>query len=267
MYAGKAAAELWLYEDLQEWPHIVRKVGLALKYYCKSEGRLFESLEDVKGLAANRFEAIVTWCGSRARSPKKTNLGVAFLVLHLWSEAITCLYNSDNLCYDELLWLGEACMKSKDFDGAINLFRRAIDTTFTEFAEVALANAYKAKGDLANAINVLRDAFTKFLSYDSSIPSEGRIPTRLFLTVMNLAELYATTGDHEGRLRSYKLASQRKWWTHQCLEEAFLSVGNTASAKAMCQNLTKEWGTAISSEEDSRSHEKEYVEMGTTTAV
>lgn len=252
-YLGKAAAELWLYEDLP-WMYIPTAVAVSIKYYCCSQGRQLHGIADFKKLAANNFDCISTWIGNRGSvMAVNKNLGVAFFTVGLWTEAITCLQSeikAEGIMEDETigLWkcIGQAYFKKGDYDGAIEAFKKAIEIN-SRNAEVwdHLALAYYNKRDFGGAIK----SFGKSMGNHPSFISYRDITLSQLLY---LGDAYAAIGNHRGEIASFKRATNIDpscWFIWQSLAEAYISAGNKKGLincyrAAVKKNPGEEWAIA-----------------------
>ena len=132
-YVGKAAANVWFYDDIGSFSEIETTFLLALKYYWRREGRILSNVDELRELSSTTFNGIVTWMGGYGQgqgSPKQKNLGVAFAALRQWNESISCyrlsVYTNDD---DPETWeyLGDAYERNGDYGGAIKSYEKAIE--------------------------------------------------------------------------------------------------------------------------------------------
>src|SRR5216117_3190114 len=80
-YIGKAAANVWLYEDMEMFDEACVAFVLALKYY---QQRNSCNNEKITYLSVTRFKGISDWASKLNRKVNERNLGVAYFTLHEW---------------------------------------------------------------------------------------------------------------------------------------------------------------------------------------
>ena len=79
---GKASANVWLYDDIDDFNEVQTAFLLALKYYRKRRNRSSSNIEKLTHLSATGFRDISLWAGEQQRHIKNGSLGVAQFTLH-----------------------------------------------------------------------------------------------------------------------------------------------------------------------------------------
>jgi tetratricopeptide (TPR) repeat protein len=240
-YIGRAAAERWVCDDLPLYD-ASRVFSLALSKYCEKE---YPEIDELSDLRAKGFQPLLAWCGCGNRTLKSKNLGIALLILRNWKEATECLERErESNDIDTTSCIGRAYMQLGDYDSAIRTFQiqydlyvrphsTGLNTGPTRFAAgwtsapwptvpppplpflntgqftitLCLALAYKAKGDIPRAAEVLEIAVNQ-------IPRQ-----RIFL---ELVDCHLSMGNYFKILGFCVQAPEKfrcQWWLLQCLVE------------------------------------------------
>jgi tetratricopeptide (TPR) repeat protein len=246
-YVGKASAELWLYERMRTG-ETIRAFWLAVKHYCKRNGRSIDNFRDLHPLATNEFSCLVAWVDETKpkRVPQALGLAMAFHSLRLWNESTRSLRRvtqSDDPGseLERFTFLGEGCMKLRQYDEAIEAFKVVTDMAQERNKAVdprqwnSLGLAYRAKGDCDNAIMTFEKAVEAGGGREDTPP--------MFLC---LAEMYAAKGDYERQIGAFERAFEvrggapgGKWWVCQYLAEAYKAEGNHVRAKETYQRARR----------------------------
>jgi len=208
---GQWAAKIWLHED-NNWETAKAAFCLALKYYCKKHRHQTDDIEKLQKLAADDFSGISTEFGDPGRPVKRPNLGVGFLVLHLWFDAVQCYQGESNVpCQmgEAYLRLGELCAKDGDFSRAIELFAKASELD-NETAPIMLGAVYQSVGKYCESIKTLENIDTKFR--DPSCTSALHI-------LLHGKACYALSKNIPGEIEEI-LCKYPQWWARQYIEEA-----------------------------------------------
>ena len=222
---GKAAAELWLFGN-HSWESLSEAFRLALKYYCRSQGREIDDFEGLKDIASNNFAAILTWLGYRERQIKNRNLAVGLFVLHLWADVILC-FERETMEDNEWQYLGRSCMKLRDYVMAIEAFKKMDLTKDTEY-NVLLRMAYVSIGDGDEAFKAFR--------------LSGPIPRRS----LHMAEMCSCSTDEQLKIEQCENAVRENpydWVAWQLLTEALFKPAEVVKAyeRAVKSNPGQEW--------------------------
>ena len=148
-FIGKASANVWLYDDLDNFDEVQTTFLLALKYYRQRRNKSSRNSEKITDLSATGFRDISIWAGGQKRHIKNGSLGVAYFTLHEWEACIQCFRKEVNSNPDEFtLWrhFGEAYEAKGDHDAAIKTFEAAVDKFPTEWRLWdRLSDAYKRR--------------------------------------------------------------------------------------------------------------------------
>jgi tetratricopeptide (TPR) repeat protein len=250
---GKAAANLWLNEDLTCDEAQVSFL-LALKYFLKRKTRSASNLSEVNDLISTDFEGILAWAGGGGKQRvKKQNLGMAFLTLQQWESCIRCLDdNSTEVGRDTLKYLGVAFMANRDYDGAIRSFKRFVEKdTYSFWLRPGLFEAYEAKGDYDAAIEFfshcaderssvgLAYAYIGKENYDAAIEMLDSLKGGRFEdeTVVGLYTAYMLKRDYVGGIVG--LSGRRYFPFNLCLARLCMANRNYEGAINCCNNDNK----------------------------
>jgi tetratricopeptide (TPR) repeat protein len=153
---GKAAANIWLFSDVNDFAVVGVAFRLALKYYWKRENRTLDNMQELQHLTATNFTDMVSWVGISARSTiKSRNVGVGYFTLRRWEECIRCLnqhkhLNDDYQNFQNWMYLGTAYATSGDRSSAISAFERATENYPAAKSYVRNLNKYNKN---ANSIS------------------------------------------------------------------------------------------------------------------
>jgi len=184
-YVGKAAGEIWLYEDLS-WVESQKWFSVVLNYYLR---RGISNVDEVDDISENCFERIVTWCGVKGRLPNYKNIAVGYFMVGMWDECVACFERTD-ISTELYAWVcvGMAYLKSKDYIRATEAFERTITATSAQNIESPRLS-----------------------------PAEARL-----LCLEGLSQVYVSTGilnDHIRTLDAFQaLVTSRKWAAVELLE-------------------------------------------------
>lgn len=248
-YMGRAAAERWVCDDLP-LHETGRVFSFAFRQYCAKE---YAELDEFKDLRTKAFHPFLAWCGGSHMSLKSKKMGAALLVLRNWKEAIEFLVDeTESNDIFRTFCLSEAYMGLGDYNGAIrtleNHFAMAYSTslnamltsatisppTLPELAGPypivpgptihylkALALAYKAKGNLPRAAEILE----KLLLNVSPFAQNLHQPV-----FFELFDCYVSTTDYFRALEICLQAPKNlrsQWWFWHCLVEANTQIDRT----------------------------------------
>jgi tetratricopeptide (TPR) repeat protein len=230
---ARASAELWLYHDLDIF-QLHTAFCLTLKYYCKRQGRVTDSLQDLQDIAAGQFSSILHWVDAQPMKVRPKNIGVAYIALRQWEGAISCF--TTPLDIEEWLYLGLASLKSGKHDDAIEAFQRVTEMNpKARWPWICLSHANQAKGDPNGAIASLEKAL--------SVDPDSR------WAFLYLGEAYAAKNDKSAVINCYERAVAKdptEWWAWQYLYDAYVANGDITGAIMACkraveQNPSQEW--------------------------
>ena len=167
---GKAAANVWLYEVINDVGSVITCFRLALKYYWKSSNSTVTYLHELNELVKTEFIAISIWAEAQQEPDRivTKNIALAFFALYKWDDCIRWFdadKRDENSKFQEVL--GTAYMTKGDFNKAIDILEGAVASHPTDRLLRCLANAFAAKGNDEKAIDLLELAIEKgSSSYD-----------------------------------------------------------------------------------------------------
>ena len=225
---GKAAALIWLHEQLGSFSVLYNSFSLSLKYYWKRKNKTMTNLEDLNELTSTGFEPIRDWAkhyGSPCPIVQR-NIGVGFYALYRLNEYIRYSLTEDTISENESAFrrsLALCFLAKKDYEGAIAL----LEKHRTDAPDVLL-QAYEAKGEIDKAIEVFRAEVDR----DSSSQRCRNC----------LSAAYAAKGDSDAIIKLFQARSagnksddNRPRWSD--LLRACRKTGNYAGAIAVCQEF------------------------------
>lgn len=236
-YVGRAAAELWLLEDLS-WSAIESLFRLALKYYWKAHNPRMDDIDELKVVAANNFAGILAWSRASIGVLKKKNLAVGFFMLRLWSDAAICLQSltdADDSDGNRWAYLGEAYLRMGQYDNAIQAFTKEHQKVYIEWDDPFI-QTYRAKHDIDGIIHTL---------------TRDDLPMRDRKTLLELGNAYANKGDFDREIKLYEEGVEKnanEWWAWQFLTDAYMRNGELkevvhAWERAKEQNPDEQWAS------------------------
>ena len=226
-YAGKAAAELWLYEGVDgSLPRML--FWISLKHFCKINKRSMDRVSDLQDVAENNFLCIEKWIDQDTLKRKACPMGLgrAFYSLRLWPNAAEWLRRvTDEEDRRELL--GISYFEMCDYDSAIEIFENQ--------PSFYLAFALRARGDWDRAIAAFETNFRLRRGFPFAVP------------YWYLAEMYHARGDYEKEIWLFREVLSRfrcrgawLWWVWECIAEAYKALGDLAGAKKLYKDALVE---------------------------
>ena len=204
---GKAAARVWLYEELDQSQPVITCFRLALKYYWKRAKRTQNNREELDRLVDTEFKAISVWAGPQASlgSIVKNNIATAFFTVFRWDECIRCFDAVNSTKFTEVLVT--AYMANHDFAKAIEILNATIAAHPNEaHLLLHLSNAYLRNGEYELAVKAL----SMFVAESDSLSD--------FSFVEGLWNTCNKVGDYDSAIRIFTLATSKNpkswisWW-------------------------------------------------------
>lgn len=276
---GRAAAKLWVRDNLPRFNQIATCFLLAWKYcpYRTENDRSQMELNynDIRALSSwthhvhvdlefsGQFSMLkfedITW-------PSKKNMGVAYFCLQQWRECAECFTScasTEGGDFRTLRYLGEAYNALKRYDSAIETFQLALSQNPTDsLSWMGLSEAYKGIGQYEGAINTLQegakqnpgdDRFLKGLGivfmakedYESAIKA---IQIALEKNVADsmlwgkLGEAYTRHGNYEEAIATFQAATDRfplVMRLWEGLRDVYIAGGNNHKAKQTVDNAVQ----------------------------
>ena len=91
IYVGKAAVNVWLYDNNDNFQEIQTAFALGWKYYHLRENNSLRRFDKIGVLTATKLRDMALWAGNEhRRSTQLSNEGVAFSTLQQWDDCIRC---------------------------------------------------------------------------------------------------------------------------------------------------------------------------------
>lgn len=220
---GKAAARIWLYNDLNSFRAVRRSFTIALRSYWDRDSRSLNSRDELKALTETEFRDISVWAGIDEQRPlKKKNLGLALFIVQKWDECIRYLSTEENTTIDSFEiseYLGLAFHASRRYVQAVTTFKKVlgkIPSTRDYLLEV-----YMSMRDYEGAISLfetdlkapservssaLLEAYNATNNYDRAMKirpwiSDSYVSTEWYEF---LFEVYKANGDYDGGFEMLK---------------------------------------------------------------
>ena len=216
---GKAAARVWLYEELDQFKPLITCFRLALKYYWKRSNRTQNNRDELDRLVDTEFEAISAWAGPQG-DIVKSNIAIAFFTVFRWDECVRCFDAAKTTKFTEVLVT--AYIANRDFAKAIEL----LHTTIAAHPKDAhllcyLSNAYLGNGEYDLAIKTLGTAV---------VESEPDNSSFYIYATYGLWEACNRVGDYDTAIRIFTLATSknpRSWSLWYLLGQAHVAKDDT----------------------------------------
>lgn len=215
---GKAAARVWLNEDLSDFNQIAACFALACKHCTSRSHRNPPSLADAE------LRQLSEYAGQPTAQAKPRNLSVAYFTSGCWDECIRWFEVAErdrDTDFKGLRYLGDAYNAKGDYNNAVKAFSSAIKKCPSDsLSYIGLAEAYKGNKDYDGAINAFRNG------------CEQNPDDPWFLK--RLGDAYMTKRDYKSAIETFEKAiktNDMDSWLWERLGSAF--KGNNEFEKAI----------------------------------
>ena len=260
---GKAAGELWIsVAENADMFYVFWLFALALKYFCRR--KCLQVLEDMdlELIADEKFANILSWLGDVQKRVRLENLGFAFYAVRHWGNAILSLEKAIDNVEENIRIVGylhRACMRTGDVDRAIRRLKEMTETCPSlAWTWEYLGDACLASGDYEGAIQAysvafeeddilfrpwpmfrfehLHEAYMQMNDYDGEIAVFERAVVgyghHAWWAWQYLAEAYKAKGDLQLVVNVYERAQEQNPDEHWALEGLHYSRTEIAREKS-----------------------------------